>query len=354
VSSEEIEGRLAKIAIRLARLKTITSAAPSASASHLPMATIRPALVRCALAAVVLGPLWPAGGTLPSGSERNLARQYLSVRSDIQRYLTLSALADVSALIDRPDGASAMKEAFLRQARSGADWNPENPKWQRMASMIDQDMPQISSELASGSDPSALSRQVDEAVVDSISSRLSAEQLRALVEHYSSPSGRRFASVQTQIVSELLAGSAAAMASNAGGGDPGRPGESGSRADKPVSNADVQEMVGLVDEYVQIQLGLLDPGDRGDRSGLQAIPSFFGIGARATLDSLEEKWHSIGPPDRAAIVTWRRTPLALAERQALWAAARRVHRVADPGAAAQRFSQVLEKYQRKWAAELDH
>jgi hypothetical protein len=318
------------------------------------MATIRPALVRFALAAVVLGPHWPAGGTLPSGSERDLAQQYLSVRSDIQQYLTLSALADARALIDRPDGASAMKEAFLRQARSGADWNPGNPKWQRMASMIDQDMPQISSELASGSNPSALSRQVDEALVDSIANRLSAEQLRALVKHYSSISGRRFASVQTQIVRELLAGSAAAMASNAGGGDPGRPSESGRRADQPVDNADIQEMVGLVDEYVQIQMGLLDPGDRGDRSGLQAIVSFFGIGVRATLANLEEKWHGIGQPDRAAILTWRQTPLALAERQALWAAARQVHRVSDPSAAAQRFSQVLEKYQRKWAAELDH
>lgn len=298
-------------------------------------------LVTAAHAAGVSDPAAPSDTA--TYARMDLAAQYLAARSDIRGSITYATGAGGGPPLSDPHALEKIKEALLREARHGPNWGPENPEWKRMAALIDQDMPQIQSELAPTKDP-ALLKRIDEAVIGSLARHLSTDQLEALIHFYSTSPGKQFATTQRQMLNDVWAGYGKALMADLRG-------QKTRSTDNPTEE-ELKEMAGLVAEYGEIHLGLTDPGPDADRSGRAAIPMVFAAGIRADFPLLRDRWQSIPEADRKAILAWRDAPLFRAECDALGEAARDIRRVSDPAAPARHYLQVMEKYKRKWAAQM--
>lgn len=273
-----------------------------------------------------------------------LASQYVASRPGLLGGVNITVQGPIS--LDK-NTASILTIDILRRMKRESDWNKDNPEWKRLAAIIEKDLAKIRVESNADSHKGELAKRIDGIFIHGLASRLSSHQLGELVKFYSKSPGTEFANVQIKMIEEVLFGIASIQEQAAAGQrflskqSPGAKNEN-----------DFRELAGLFDEVVRIQLGALDPGPGHDRSGLQAIPMVMLMGIEANYAKINTLWKSIPEQGRAAIIAWRSSSLAKAEREALYESAKGVRTIVDMENEVKLFEKMMKKYEIKWRAEL--
>ncbi len=271
-----------------------------------------------------------------------LAQQYVSLRAGV-----LLKAQDYSAS-KKPDlkdrrVISSLTTNILQSYRRGSNWNPQNPEWKHAATIIERDMEQIVTELATNTRFNQVAKDMEEAFVQGLSTKLSSEELNELVNYYSQSTGAQFAKVQEKLNNALISGindlQAKLMA--------------GRRESRPQNTIDpnaFKELAGLFDELVRIQWGISDPGPGHDRSGLQAIPIMIAAVVGDNYETLNKIWYEISEEDRKAIIARRNSSIGKSEREAIFEAAKQIRNVVNPQAEMAALVKAFAPYDAKWRA----
>jgi hypothetical protein len=281
-----------------------------------------------------------AGVRAQDADKVDLSRQYVASRNGVLR------IPETAKQV-RLDGRAVdlMVAGYLSQYGRGPNWNRNNPEWRRLATVIAKDIQDIFEQLAADQRLHDLTKEVEEVFVSGLAARLSASELRELVQYYSEPPGQQFRRVQEQLSNGLANALFALQERMMSRQDPLPP---QSRPDPK----ELRELLGLFDEVVRIQWALLDPGPGKDRSGLQALPMMITAAVQIRSDELLAIWKAIPEEDRAAIVAWRDSPLAKKERTAIFESAKGIRAVFDPNAEMSRIADAMARYDEKWRALL--
>jgi hypothetical protein len=267
-----------------------------------------------------------------------LSRQYVASRTGVLR------LPETARQV-RLDGRAVdmMAANYLSQYKRGPNWNRDNPEWKRVATVIANDIHDIVEQIAADQRLHDLTKQVEEVFVSGLATRLSASELRRLIQYYAEPPGQQFRKVQERLSNGLADGLVALQERMMSRQD----------ALPPQSRPDpkeLREVLGLFDEAMRIQWAVLDPGPGKDRSGLQALPMMIAAAVEIRSDELLAIWKELPEEDRAAIVAWRESPLAKKERTAIFESAKAIRAVFDPNAEMSRFAEAIARYEEKWRA----
>lgn len=306
----------------------------------LPIKVARHFISSLALLTTVFLPLANAGQQ--ETDRAVLAQQYVSARAGV---LLKAQDYTASKKIDLKDRRviSSLTTNILRSYRKDKNWNPQNPEWGRAAAIIERDMEQIVSELASNTRLNQVAKEMEEAFVRGLSDKLSSEELNELVDYYSQSTGARFTKVQEKLHNVLISGINDLQAKLIAG-------QRGTRTQNVTNLEAYKELVGLFDELVRIQWGILDPGPGRDRSGLQAIPFMIAAVVKDNYETLHKVWHEISEEDREAIIARRNSPIGKREREAIFEAAKKIRNVVDPQAEMASLVKVFAPYDAKWRA----
>ena len=76
------------------------------------------------------------------------------------------------------------------------------------------------------------------------------------------------------------------------------------------------------------------------------------MGIEANYAKINTLWKSIPEQKRSAIIAWRTSSLAKAEREALYESAKGVRTIVDMENEVRLFEKMMKKYEMKWRAEL--
>lgn len=271
-----------------------------------------------------------------------LAQQYVSARAGV---LLKAQDYTASKKIDLKDRRvmSSLTTNILRSYRRDSNWNPQNPEWKQAAAIIERDMERIVSELASNTRFNQVAKEMEEAFVRGLSDKLSSEELNELVDYYSQSTGARFTKVQEKLHNVLISGINDLQAKLIAG-------QRESRTQNTINMDAYKELVGLFDELVRIQWGILDPGSGHDRSGLQAIPIMIAAVVKDNYETMRKIWHEISEEDREAIIARRNSSLGKIEREAIFEAAKGIRNVVNPQAEMAALVKVFAPYDAKWRA----
>lgn len=271
-----------------------------------------------------------------------LAQQYVSLRAGVLLKAQDYTASKKPDLKDRRV-ISSLTTNILRSYRRDSNWNPQNPEWKHAATIIERDMEQIVSELAANTRLNQVAKDMEEAFVRSLSAKLNSERLNELVNYYSQPTGAQFAKVQEKLHNALISGISDLQAKLIAG-------QRESRSQNTINPDAYKELVGLFDELVRIQWGILDPGPGQDRSGLQAIPIMVAAVVKDNYETLNKIWHEISEEDRKTIIVRRNSSLGKSEREAIFEAAKEIRKVVNPQAEMAALVKTFAPYDAKWRA----
>lgn len=266
-----------------------------------------------------------------------LARKYMTMRGRVVMF----AFKVTHEQADVKGYASLIAESFLQGLNRGPDWNRDNPEWKRVGALIERDIPNLVAELT---EPykQGVNEEIEKVFVNGLASHLSTEELGELIMYYSSLHGEELTKTQEELDDALRSGQAAFSKMMA----------KGQKVPPPASQdkKELQELMGLLDDYVLLQVAYLDPGPGKDRSGLQALPMITYSAVASDPKRYTRLWEKIPEQDRASIFAWRNSPLAMKERGVLMECANGVKGVIDPEKLAVQLTKIGEKYDKKWHA----
>lgn len=269
-----------------------------------------------------------------------LAQKYMSLRGNVVMFSfkqPTEQFADIKLV------ASSIAENFLQGLNCGPDWNEGNPEWKRLSGLIEKDIPNLVAEL----DTPYKQRSngvIAKLFVKGLASDLTKAELDQLVGYYSNSWGQELIKAQEELDDALLSGQADFSKKLMEGKKIPLPDEQDKK--------ELQEIMGLLDEYVLLMVAYLDTGEGKDRSGLQAIPMTIYSGVTSNPNYYTKIWKKIPVEDRASIILWRSSPLAKKEREILMKYAKDIRRIADPETLIVETSKIVEKYDSKWRALL--
>lgn len=273
----------------------------------------------------------------------DLARQYVAARSAMFKN-TATATNGGAVSLD-PRNLPDIVTSILQHLRTASDWNPSNPEWRRMAKIVEQDLAKLREDAAVGSHPAEIAKQIEGVFVRGFAARLSTDQLRALVHYYSVTPGKNFAEVQAKMLDAVDEGIVEIQRQAAAGQRivPKQP---------PPDANEFRQLATLLDERLKIQLAALDPGPKGDRSGLQALPMVMAMGLEASFKRIDALWTALPEQTRTAILDWRESPLGKAERNAIFESAKDIRTVVDIPGETRKITARLVQYEQRWRSEV--
>ena len=275
----------------------------------------------------------------PTPEALELASRYVEGRAGALR------IPDVATFTLSPDLVSVLVAESLRRVKTQRDWNENNPEWKRMAAGVERDLAKLRDDLTADPRQREFERQAAQGVVRGVATRLGADQVRELVAYYASPAGKQLAALQSSLVAEAQIGvmflkRLAAL------------GERPPDAKPPSDDREFKQVIGLLDDYVRLQWALLDPVQGGDRSVVRAIPIQVSKGTQANWAKIEGLWRAVPEADRTALLAWRDSPIAKAERAAVFEAMRDARNAVGFPAEIQRVTQSIAQVQQRWQAEM--
>lgn len=267
-----------------------------------------------------------------------LSRQYVAIRPGL--FSDAGSLnAGASPMAD--DLLALLATEALRHLKETPDWTQDNPEWKRMQRVIMQDLLAIRDEMKSDPRWESINSKFTEIFVSGLAEHLSQDQLIELVHYYSTTPGKQFAEIQPKMIAEVYLGVTQMHKLNATRQKPQLP-----TPDKE----EFSRLFSLFEESLKIQWASLDPGPKGDRSGLQALPMIMQIGTHINFARIEALWQSIPEQDRVAILAWRNSDLGKAERAAIFESAKGVQSIFNPQDEAKRFMDRFSSLEKKWRA----
>jgi hypothetical protein len=271
----------------------------------------------------------------------DLARRYVELRPGV-----LSASRSVSPVDpEKLRQALATASQFtLAKLGSGPAWNANNPEWQRLRAIIEEDIERIMHEVANDPLIDEMARRTEEAYVNGLAARLSVDELKALVRYYSEGAGAYLVGLQPDMYDDIGFAMTAAQMELA----------SGQRRRHIEARRDTQEareILGLFDEWVRIQGAILDPGRSGsERSGLAVIPMMVGIAFDRNEERWKSLWRAVPEESRRAIIGQRESALGKKERAAIYETAKALKAIVQPEEQMRKFGELLGFYVKKWQA----
>ena len=188
-------------------------------------------------------------------------------------------------------------------------------------------------------------KKTDAIFANGFASHLNKDELEELVRYYSEPQGEQLTKAQIELTEAMVAGQSALAMKAARG-------ERFLQQKLPPNQKDVKEIMGLLDEFMKIQITLVDPGPNKDRSGLQAIPFMIAAVIGADSSKFLSIWGNITEQDRNAIMAWRSSPLAKKERDTIIECAKEIRKQVNPEAGLLRISEIAKQYEKKWKSLL--
>jgi hypothetical protein len=232
----------------------------------------------------------PFAGAQQEPDKVELAQKYMSMRGRVVMF----AFKLASGQGDVKSHASLIAESFLIGLKRGPDWNRNSPEWKRVSALIEKDIPNLVTELTVPY-TQKVNEEIAKVFLNGLTSHLSTEELDELVLHYSSSQGEELTKTQEELDRALLSGQAEFSKMIA----------KGQKVPMPDSQdkKELQELMGLLDEYVLLQVAYFDPGPGKDRSGLQALPMMTYSAVASDPKRYTKIWEKIPEQDRTSILT---------------------------------------------------
>lgn len=267
----------------------------------------------------------------------DVARRYVNLRPSVLKFSEATGAANPENL---RLALSALSTDALRRYGQGPNWDASNPEWKRLALVIESDIEQAIQQIAKDPSIAELSQKSEEVFVRGMSSRLTEPELITLVQFYSGPAGKQLAAIQQQMFDEVaIAISKRQLLMMAG-----QPKE----APIPMDPDESKQLMGLFDEWIKLQLALLDPGPKHDRSGLQAIPAMAIIALQTNYARYSAAWRDIPEPDRHSILSWRESPGGKKERDAIYETAKELRSTLNLEVQAKMVVDKFAALERRW------
>jgi len=205
-------------------------------------------------------------------------------------------------------------------------WTPGHPARKQLREKLNPELARLGDLVSKPQDP-ALASKVKLAFVRGVAAAFTEKELQDLIAYYSLPQGRVFIASQ-KTLNDMVQSSLKARQTTAD-----------TNVQYPrqtkVNQEKLLEILGLFDEVARIQIGILDPGPDGDRTGLQGVRMMISAGVVDVYPELNLEWEKIPEPDRLEMLTWRKSAKGQNEREALYKAAGNIRTVYKPEEGAQ-------------------
>lgn len=267
----------------------------------------------------------------------DVARRYVNLRPSVLKFPEATGAANPENL---RLAFSTLSTEALRRYGQDPNWDASNPEWKRLTLVIESDIEQAIQQIAKDTSIAEMSQKSEEVFIRGMSSRLTEPELITLVQFYSSPAGKQLAVIQQQMFDEVaIAVSRKQLLMMAG-----QPNET----PIPMDPDESKQLIGLFDEWVKLQLALLDPGPKRDRSGLQAIPAMAIIALQTNYARYSAAWRDIPESDRRSILSWRESPRGKKERDAIYETAKELRATLNLEAQAKMVAAKFAALEKRW------
>lgn len=231
-------------------------------------------------------------------------------------------------------------EDIARQLSKTSPLDAVHPRWHKAIQTIRDDLIAALERVASSPQFAVLEAQARTAFISALARALTGSELERILAFYSSPNGARFTEAYQRMAESLAKGMEDQQRQLLRGEQ---------RSLAPIRDEHAfNELLGLFDEFVKIQLAMLDPGPGKDRSGLQAIPMMIMVAVQYRLSEIEEIWQALSDQVRRNVLAYRASELGRKEREALFKAAAEIPKAVDMQSMLERIAPEVRRLGGKW------
>lgn len=235
---------------------------------------------------------------------------------------------------------AVMPAMLLPKYGQGPDWNASNPEWQGLAQIMETDMAQIIQRMTEERLSNA-SKNMESGFVRGLASRLTEEELTALVNFYSSSAGKELADIQQKMFSEVGSAYFKRVTERGNNGK-------NRTTNTTVNQDELMQLFGLFDEFLKIQVAVIDPKQTSDAATVMA--SIAQITIEENYTRFSDSWRAIPELDRRAILNWRESAAGRKERKAIYETASDLKTLVNVEGLSRETSKEIMALDAKWRA----